>query len=113
MNTLHIITQSSALSAGIVPSSTESATALATAACAGPKILPVSPMFFIVTLGTISVNGFGGRFGRITASSGVWPAESCVMPVAKACPTGPSLSPIIKSMWATSLPSPTNDSPIR
>ena len=30
----------------------------------------------------------------------------------KACPTAPSLGPMIRSMWATSLPSPTSASPI-
>jgi hypothetical protein len=45
-------------------------------------------MFLTVTLGTIRVEGFGGRFGLITDSSGVCPAESWVRPFAKAVPTG-------------------------
>ena len=32
--------------------------------------------------------------------------------LAKACPTGPALSPISRSMCATSLPSPTSASPM-
>lgn len=113
MKTLQTITQSSSLSCGITPSSTASATAFATAAWAGPKILPVSSMFFIVTLGTMSVCGFGGRFGRMTASSGVCPAERFESPLAKAVPIGPFLSPIRRSTWAISVPSPIRASPIR
>jgi hypothetical protein len=55
----------------MIPSSAESAMAFATAACAGPKIFPVSAMFLTVTFGTISVCGFGGKLGLMTASSGV------------------------------------------
>ena len=110
---LATITHSSSLSCGITPSSTASATAFATAAWAGPKILPVSSMFLTVTLGTMSVCGFGGRFGRMTASSGVCPAERFESPLAKAVPIGPFLSPIRRSTWATSVPSPIRASPIR
>ncbi len=113
MNTLQTITQSSALSLGMIPSSIASATAFATAACAGPKILLTSSRFFTVTFGTINVWGFGGRFGLMTASNGVWPTERFEIPAAKASPTGPHLSPINKSMCATSFPSPTRASPIK
>lgn len=108
-----MISQSSTFSFGIIPSSTASATALATAACAGPKILLMSWMFFMVTFGTMSVCGFGGRFGLMTARSGVCPAERLLIPEANACPTGPFLSPMRRSMWATSFPSPMRASPMR
>ena len=103
---------SSAISFGMIPSSTASAIAFATADWAGPKIFAVSAPFFRVTFGTMSVDGFVGRFGLMTDRRGVWPAESCVMPVANAWPTGPFLSPIIRSTCANSEPVPIRASPI-
>ncbi|OPY48908.1 MAG: hypothetical protein A4E49_03390 [Methanosaeta sp. PtaU1.Bin112] len=98
MKTDTIISSSSALSLGIMPSATASATALATAIWAGPKIWAAWSIFFTVTFGTIRVDGLGGRLGRITPKRGVCPAESCDRPEAKAVATGPSLSPIIRSI---------------
>ena len=112
MNTLATITSSSTLSSGIIPSSTASATAFATAAWAGPNIRAACGMSCTVTFGTISVAGFVKRLGRMTESRGVCPAESWVIPVANAVPTGPFLSPIITSTCASSGSSPINASPI-
>ena len=83
MKTLTMTTQSSTTSFGMMPSSTESATALATANWAGPKIFPASSMSLMVTLGTMTVWGFGGRLGLITASRGVCPAERLLRDWAK------------------------------
>jgi len=44
------------------------------------------------------VKGLGGKLGLITAKRGVCPADKLLNPVAKACPTTPSLSPMIKSI---------------
>ena len=43
-----------------------------------------------------------------------WPELETVInkALAKATPTGQFLEPMIRSMWATSLPSPTSDSPM-
>jgi len=97
MKTLAITTRFSTSAFGITPSATESATALATAFWAGPNMAAACSMFLTVTFGTIRVAGFGGRFGLITERSGVCPAESWARPLAKAVPTGPSLSPISRS----------------
>ena len=53
------------------PSSTQSATALATAAWTGPNMAFTCAVCFRVTFGTTAVAGFASRFGRTTARSGV------------------------------------------
>src|SRR5690606_30087189 len=65
----------------------------------------------IVTLLNISVSGLAGRFGDTTARSVVKPSLLLVSALQKAVPAGPDLEPMIRSMCATSLPSPTSDSP--
>jgi hypothetical protein len=52
-----------------------------------------------------------GTFGASTARRPLWPADWAANRCAKAAPAGPLFDPIIRSMWATSLPSPTSDSP--
>ncbi len=94
-------------------SATESATALATAACAGPNIWTAWAAPLIVTLFIMIVAGFGIRLGASTARSAVCPWFWLTRALANAAPTGPFLGPIRRSIWATSLPSPTSDSPIR
>jgi len=79
----------------------------------GPNILAAPSIFCTVTFGTMSVAGLVSRFGRITESRGVCPADNCVNPAAKACPTGPFLSPIIISTCASSGSSPMSASPIK
>ena len=111
MNTPTMAQRLSASAFGIVPSATLSTTALATAACAGPNICTAWFAPLIVTLLNITVSGFAGTLGANTARSPLWPAVWAASRCAKAAPTGPSLDPIIRSMWATSLPSPTRDSP--
>src|SRR5690606_634213 len=69
--------------------------------------------FFTVPLGTIRVEGLGGRFGLMTPRRGVCHADSWVRPEAKAVPTGPSFSPIIRSICATSGPFPMRASPTK
>src|SRR5690242_2443093 len=103
--------RSSALSRGITPASTESTTARATAAWAGPNICTACFAPLIVTLLKSSVSGFAGRFGVTTASSVVKPSLLFVRALQNAVPAGPVFEPMIKSMCATSLPSPTRDSP--
>lgn len=90
MNTLALITQSSALSLGMIPSSTQSATALPTAVWAGPKILLASSKSPTVTLGIMIVAGLVIKLGLITLSNGVCPTDNWLNPLAKAFPTGPS-----------------------
>ena len=63
MNTDAMMTTSSQMSFGTRPSSTASATALATAAWAGPKIWPIWAMFLTVTFGTMMVAGFVYQVG--------------------------------------------------
>ena len=84
------------------PSSRESATAFATAAWTGPNISFTWSTFFRVTFGMTRVAGLVRRFGRMTARRGVCPAESCERAFANAAPTGPSLSPTMRSMCASS-----------
>ncbi|OQC59140.1 MAG: hypothetical protein BWX50_01728 [Euryarchaeota archaeon ADurb.Bin009] len=108
-----MMTISSISSPSKTPSSTESATAFATAACTGPNIWFTWYSFFRVTFGMTSVEGFVGRFGLMTARSGVWPLDSCDIEFANACPTAPSLFPMTRSICASSAPSPTNASPMR
>jgi len=93
---------------GMIPCSTESATALATAACAGPNICTACVAPLMVTLVISTVAGLTARFGVRTASKLLWPADCRARALANATPTGPALSPINRSMWAISLPSPTS-----
>src|SRR5205823_12910267 len=57
------------------------------------------------------VSGFAGRLGVTTASSLVKPSVLFANVLTKACPAWPDFDPMIRSMWATSFPSPTRDSP--
>lgn len=72
------------MSLGMYPSSTASATALATAVCAGPNILLASSKSPTVTLGIIKVAGFVIKFGLITLVKGVCPTDKLDNPLAKA-----------------------------
>src|SRR3954463_7680147 len=111
MNTPTQQNTSLASSCGIVPSATASATARATAACAGPNICTACLAPLMVTLLNRIVFGLVGRFGAITASSEVKPSLLLVSALQNAVSTALPRGPMIKSMWATSLPSPTSDSP--
>src|SRR5580765_6506652 len=111
MNTPTMMQRSSALSLGMTPLSTESTTARATAACAGPNIWTACFAPLIVTLLNRIVSGLAGRFGATTARSVVNPSLLLVSALQNAAPAGPDLEPMIRSMCATSLPSPTSDSP--
>src|SRR5437773_7817228 len=95
----------------MTPLSTESTTARATAACAGPNICTACFAPLIVTLLKRSVSGLAGRFGATTARSVVKPSLLFESALQKAAPAGPVLEPMIRSTCATSLPSPTSDSP--
>src|SRR3954454_18653070 len=111
MKTPTMMQRSSIWSWLMTPSRTESTTARATAACAGPNIWTACVAPLIVTLLDITVSGFAGRFGATTARRFVWPSFWLMKASANASPTGPSFDPISRSMWATSFPSPTRDSP--
>src|SRR5205809_1040728 len=95
----------------MMPEDTLSTTARATAACAGPNICTACVAFLMVTLLKRSVSGFAGRLGVTTASSLVKPSVLFANVLTKACPAWPDFDPMIRSMWATSFPSPTRDSP--
>src|SRR4051795_493037 len=103
--------RSSTWSCGMTPSRTESTTARATAAWAGPNICTAWVAPLIVTLLDMIVSGLAGRLGAPTASRFVCPSFWLMRACANASPTGPSLEPIRRSTCATSLPSPTRDSP--
>ena len=79
-------------------SATESATALATAACAGPNICTACFMPLIVTFVTSTVAGLTARLGVNTASKFECPSLCRAKALANAAPTGPSLLPINRSM---------------
>ena len=96
----------------MTPEATESATALATAACAGPNICTACFIPLIVTFVISTVDGLTARFGVRTASRFECPSLWRANALANAVPTGPSLLPINKSIWAISLPSPANASPM-
>ncbi len=106
------MTSSSAWLLLMVPAATQSATARATAAWAGPNISVAWSRSLIVTFVISTVAGLQSRFGVSTASRLLWPCDWLARAVAKAWPTGPSFEPISRSMWATSLPSPTSASPM-
>src|SRR3954469_17583063 len=111
MKTPTMMHRSSTWSAGMMPSRTASTTPRATPACAGPNICTAWVAPLIVTLLAMIVSGLAGRLGATTASRLVWPSFWLISASANASPTGPSLRPISRSMCATSLPSPTRDSP--
>src|SRR5215217_9624970 len=95
----------------MTPLSTESTTARATAACAGPNICTACLAPLMVTLLNRMVSGLAGRFGATTASRVVKPSLLFVSALQNATPAGPDFEPMTRSMCATSLPSPTSDSP--
>src|SRR5215217_6337143 len=95
----------------MTPLSTESTTARATAACAGPNICTACFAPLIVTLLNRIVSGLAARLGVTTARSVVKPSLLLVSAWRNAAPAGPCLEPMTRSMCATSLPSPTSDSP--
>src|SRR3954454_14421839 len=111
MKTPTMMHRSSTCASEITPSRTESTTARATPACAGPNIWTAWVAPLIVTLLAMRVSGFAGRFGATTARRFVCPSFWFSRAAANAWPTGPSFEPIMRSMWATSFPSPTRDSP--
>src|SRR5262249_7093662 len=65
----------------------------------------------IVTLLNRIVGGLHSRFGATTASSDVNPSLLLVRAWANADSAALPRGPMMRSMWATSLPSPTRDSP--
>src|SRR5262245_56261370 len=111
MNTPQTTTHSSAFALGMVPSTTLSTTARATAAWAGPNICTACFAPLMVTLVIITVFGLQTILGETTASKLECPADWLARALANATPTGPSFGPINRSMWATSLPSPARASP--
>src|SRR5947209_8774299 len=96
----------------MTPSATESTTARETAAWAGPNNCTACVAPLIVTLLLMTVSGLAGRLGVTTASRLVCPSDSLTKAWANAAPTGPFFDPSSKSIWATSLPSPTRASPV-
>ncbi len=98
MKTPTITQRSSTWSAGMTPSRTESTTARATAACAGPNICTAWVAPLIVTLLAISVSGLAGRLGATTARRFVCPSFWLSRAAANAWPTGPPFDPIRRSM---------------
>src|SRR5262245_48622479 len=112
MNTPQTQTKSSACFLEMMPSATASVTALATAAWAGPNICTACFAPLIVTLVIITVAGLASRLGVSTASKFEWPSLWRAKALANAWPTGPSLSPINRSIWAISFPSPARASPM-
>src|SRR5215470_9964858 len=101
----------SASDCGITPSATLSATAFATACWAGPNICTACLAPLMVTLLNRTVAGLHSRFGPITARSDVKPSLLFVRAFANADSAALPRGPMMRSMWATSLPSPTSDSP--
>src|SRR6185503_2658474 len=111
MNTPTQMKRSSASSAGTVPSATLSATAFATAYCAGPNICTACLAPLMVTLLNRIVLGFVSRFGATTAKSDVNTSLLLVSALQNAVSTAEPRGPISRSTCATSFPSPTSDSP--
>ena len=103
--------RSSTSPAGMIPSRTAWTTARDTAAWAGPNICTACVAPFIVTLLEMIVSGLHGRLGVTTARRFVCPSFWLTSEFANASPTGPLFEPMRRSMCATSLPSPTSDSP--
>src|SRR5262249_2807177 len=79
--------------------------------CAGPNICTACLAPLIVTLLNRTVAGLHKRFGATTASSEVKPSLLLVRAWAKADSAALPRGPMMRSIWATSLPSPTSDSP--
>ena len=75
----------------MTPLSTESTTARATAAWAGPNICTACLAPLIVTLLKRIVSGLAGRFGATTASRVVKPSLLFASALQKAWPAGPDL----------------------
>src|SRR4029079_5404735 len=111
MKTPTQMNRSSASLSGMVPSATLSATAVATACCAGPNICTACLAFLMVTLLKRMVFGLQSRFGPITANRLVKPSLLLVIALQKAVSAALPRGPMIKSICATSLPSPISDSP--
>src|SRR5207247_2109652 len=87
--------------------------ALVRAAGDGPNIWTACVARLMVTLLKRSASGFAGRFGLTTARRVLCPSRWFDKAFTNACPAGPDFDPMIKSMWATSFPSPTSDSPMK
>src|ERR1041385_6380843 len=113
MNTPTQRKRSSASSTGMTPSATLSATALATAYCAAPNICRACLAPRIVTLLNMTVAGLTIMFGASSASTAVKPSLLLTRQFAKAVSTVLPRGPMIRSIWATSFPSPTSASPTR
>src|SRR5215475_4190823 len=111
MNTPTQMNRLSASSCGITPSATLSATALATACWAGPNICTACLAPLMVTLLNSTVGGLASRLGATTASNEVNPSLLLVRQFANAVSAALPRGPMMRSIWATSLPSPTSDSP--
>src|SRR5512134_747301 len=111
MNTPTQMNRSSAWSWGMTPSATLSATAMATARWAGPNICTACLAPLMVTLLNIMALGLHCRLGATTASRDVKPSLLLVRLLANAFSTALPRGPMIRSTCATSLPSPTRDSP--
>src|SRR6185312_2639506 len=111
MKTPTMMQRSSTSPSAMTPSRTAWTTARATAACAGPNICTACVAPLMVTLLEMIVSGLHGRLGVTTARRFVKPSFWLISAFANASPTGPLLEPMRRSMWATSLPSPTSDSP--
>src|SRR6478735_12362403 len=97
----------------MTPSFTESMTARATAACAGPNICTACLAPLMVTLLKSRVSGLQGRFGVTTARRVEKPSLLLESAWVKAAPADPDFDPMIRSICAISLPSPTSDSPMK
>src|SRR5437867_7203953 len=67
----------------------------------------------MVTLLKRSVSGFAGRLGATTARRCVKPSVLVDRACVNAAPAWPCFDPMIRSMWATSFPSPISDSPMK
>src|SRR5215469_16211192 len=95
----------------MTPSARLSATAMAAACLAGPNICTACLAPLIVTLLNSMVAGLHSRFGPTTASNDVNPSLLFVRAFANAVSAALPRGPMIRSIWATSFPSPTSDSP--
>src|SRR5262245_13281098 len=112
MKTPQTMTRFSASDLGMTPSATLSATALATAAWAGPNICTAWLAPLIETLVIRTVAGLQRRLGSRTASRLLCPWLWLARALANAVPTGPSFEPMSRSIWATSFPPPARASPM-
>src|SRR5438034_485838 len=80
--------------------------------CAGPNICTACFAPLMVTLVISTVAGLASKFGVSTANKFEWPSLCRARALANAPPTGPSLLPIKRSIWAISFPSPASASPM-